>query len=152
MTVHALSRQLYKTMMFVVLIHACALWLDAQPTLQITSPSDGAVFSPGQTITVTVTASGSGFSSVFVIGQDPLGFSARLSAPPYQFSLPIPASAVPRQYKITAAGVITAGEPVYSPSVTIAVQRSDPPVSVRVEPNILELKVGQKGYLQVTGT
>ena len=62
MTVQALSRQLYRTLMLVALIQVCASWLNAQPTLQITSPSDGAAFSPGQTITVTVTASANRFT------------------------------------------------------------------------------------------
>ena len=138
--------------MLVASLWACFLPLHAQPALQITSPVNGAVFSPGQTVAVTVNPSGSGFSYIGVFGEDPLGFSALVSTAPYQFSLPIPTTAVQRQYRITAVGVIGAAEPVFSPSITITVQRSDAPVTVRVEPAVLQLRIGQKAYLRVVST
>ena len=149
MPVPSSNRWLHRGLTFVALLQACSSWSSAQPTLQITSPAAGATFSPGQTVTVTVSTSGSGFSSVLIVGQGVLGFSAPISAPPYKFSVAIPALAVQQQYTITAVGVVGPDQFVSSPPVSITVQRPDAPVSVRVEPDILELKVGEKGYLRV---
>jgi len=132
------------------LMFACYAPLDAQPTLQITSPVNGAVFSPGQTIQVSVSSSG-GLSPVFVVGQN-IGFSTALSAPPYNFSLQIPTNIDPNQYTIRAVGMITPGNLVKSPRITIVVQRPDSPVSLRVEPSVLKLNIGANGYLRVVGT
>src|SRR5438552_11715111 len=78
-----------------VLISAACLC--AQPTLQITSPPDGTVVAPGQTLSIAVTASGS-FNRVGLVAHDPIGFSQFLSAPPYQFTLVIPANIQPDSY------------------------------------------------------
>lgn len=64
------------------------LWLSTAtllaPSLQITSPADGSIVHPGQTITVTATDSPSGsFQQVTIIGQSPIGFGAPVTAPPY---------------------------------------------------------------------
>ncbi len=128
---------------------ACFVSLNAQPALQITSPANGAVFSPGQTITVNVSPSGS-LADVTIVS--PLGISASLSAPPYQFSLQIPTNVPPGQYTLTAIGMITVGQLVNSPRITITVQRTDSPVSLRVQPSVIRLNIGSNAYLQVWGT
>jgi hypothetical protein len=128
----------------------CIASLHAQPTLQITSPANGAVFRPGQTITVSVT--GSGIASVFIAGEGPLGYTAPVSGPPFQFSVPIPATITPKQYTLTAIGLGASGQKGASAQITIAIQRSDSPVSLHVQPSVLRLNVGQAGYLRVSGT
>jgi hypothetical protein len=53
-----------------------------QPTLQITSPADGTVVYPGQTVTVTVSPSaGATFTAVAILAPHPLPFQY-LTIPP----------------------------------------------------------------------
>ena len=80
--------------------------LMAQPTLRITSPTEGAVVNAGQALNVTVEASAANaFEQVIIIS--PLGFSQVLAQPPYKFTLPIPLNITPRRsgYSITADGI-----------------------------------------------
>jgi hypothetical protein len=55
------------------------------PALQITSPSDGSVVTPGQTISVGVLSpSNIAFKQVFVIGEQPLPTSTIANSAPAQ--------------------------------------------------------------------
>src|SRR3954451_12908971 len=85
--------------------------LHAEPSLQITSPADGTVVFPGQSVTVTVSASGT-FLQVFLLSESPLGLSQVLSAPPYTFTLTIPPDIRPNKYAVTAAGFYAKGQNV----------------------------------------
>lgn len=153
MTVVALPRFCHvQLIVFLAVTLAALAPLRAQPTLQITSPANGAIFSPGQTIAVSVSPSGSGFSFIAIIGQGPLGVTAPVYTPPYQFSIPIPTTITPAQYTLTAMGVISPGQSIMSAPITVVVQRPDPPVSVRVQPSILKLNIGKNAYLRVIGT
>jgi hypothetical protein len=78
--------------------------LVAQPTLRITSPRNGAVVNSGQTLTVSVNASGT-FSKVVIVGEGRIGFTKYLTAPPYQFSISIPANMASGMFALTAIGV-----------------------------------------------
>lgn len=123
--------------------------LHAQPTLQITSPADGTLVSPGQTITFTVSASGV-FTQVALIGEDPIGFSEALSAPPYEFTLAIPSDIRPDRYAVTAAGAYAPGQSVTSLPILLVVEPATNPQSVRTEPATLwNLSVGGKAPLRV---
>jgi len=94
-----------------VALLCCAIGVLPAQTLQITSPADGTVVSPGQVVTVTVAASpASAFQAVVLVGGDAIGFSQVLSAPPYQFSLQIPAGTRPRRYPLTAEGMTAPGD------------------------------------------
>ena len=75
---------------FRLLCLAClaAATLAAQ-SLQITSPAGGSVVASGQTLTVTVTASGT-FQYVTLLLQNPLPSAQVLTSPPYQFSIQLP--------------------------------------------------------------
>jgi hypothetical protein len=133
------------------------LWISTsvafgQPSVQITSPTEGTVASPGQTLAVTVAASGANFQMVSVIGQAPLGFSGVLSAPPFQFSIQIPSDTSPRRYTLTAVGTIAPGQNVTSAPISIDVERSDAPTAVNVEPALLMLRVSDPGFLRVVAT
>src|SRR5438105_15608022 len=87
-----------------------------QPLLQITSPPDGTVVAPGQTVTVVVTpAAGITFSEVTILGEDPLGFSQVTTTPPFEFSLNIPPHIRAGKYLLTALVVITRGQGATSP-------------------------------------
>jgi len=122
----------------------------AQPSVQITSPANGAVVNPGQTVTVTVSPSGSGFSDIYVISPYPIGFGTPVAGSPNQFSLQIPISTTPKGYTLTAVGV--AGGVAVSNQITILVQRADSPVSLRVQPSTLQVPVADTTYLEVWGT
>ena len=129
----------------------CISRLYAQPTLQITSPANGAAYSPGQTFSVSVSASGA-ISSVLIMGPEPFGFTAPVSTVPYQISIQIPTTTSPNKYTLTAVGMNAQGQPVARASFTIAVQRTDAPASLSVRPSLLKLNIGQNGYLRVVGT
>jgi hypothetical protein len=129
--------------------------LMAQPTLQITSPANGTVVSPGTTLTVSVTPSIAGaFANVFVIGFDPIGWVGMdvTTAPPWQLALRIPTRTSPGRYELTAGGAPTAGgEPIYSDPVAIQVERADNPVSISVDLANVFLSVGKRDYMLVWG-
>jgi len=64
------------------------------PTLlQITSPAEGTVVNPGQTVAVVVSPiSGTAFSMVTLNAQRPLPSGQTLTSPPFHFSVVIPAN------------------------------------------------------------
>lgn len=102
-----------------------------QPLLQITSPTDGTVVNPGQTVSVVVTApSGVPFTNVFVVGQDPIGFSNVVGTAPFQFSVTIPKIINAGQYQLTAVATTGSGPEVDSEPVTIDVERADTPTKL----------------------
>ena len=122
-------------------------------TVQITSPASGTVVIPGQQVAVTVADSPAGsFQDVLLLGQEPLGMSQPLSAPPYQFSFQIPSTIRPGSYNLTAVGVITPGQLVDSAPISLAVERPDTPTTLTSAPSTLSLPLGRTGYLHITGT
>jgi hypothetical protein len=126
--------------------------LAAQPTLRITSPKDGAVVHPGQSLIVTVDGSPAGaFQQVIIAARDPIGGSRPLMAPPYQFTIQIPSRISPGRYALTADGMTAPGQGATSDPISIVVERADTPLSLRVEPSLLRMSAGQKGYLRVVG-
>ena len=107
---------------------------------------------PGQAVQVSVAASGA-FQDVLVIGTYPIGASAVLTAPPYQFSVQIPSNTPPDQYWLTAEGVIATGQGASSPSIQILVERQDNPVSLSAQPGVLDFQLaGDQCPLIVVGT
>jgi hypothetical protein len=129
---------------------ASALLAQPQPSLRITSPTDGTEVHPGDSLKVTVTASGT-FQQVFLVGGDPIGFSQPLLAPPYEFTIQIPSHIRPDRYLLTADGFTSPGQRSPSDPITLVVERSDAPVSLKVFPSLLRLSEGGKGYISVSG-
>jgi hypothetical protein len=135
-----------------LLVFCGARILPAQPTLQITSPASGTVLSTGQVFTVTVNATPSAFQMVGVIGQTPLGESVAMSAPPYQFAMSTPPDFASGVYSITAVGVTTSGNIVYSPPMTVDVERPDSPQQLLSEESgVIFGFVGDSTALGITG-
>ena len=123
----------------------------AAQSLQITSPASGTVANPGQTLTVSVAASGGTFQQVYILGQDPIPISQPLSSPPYQFTIQVPTNIRPDRYTLTAGGFTSPGQGFDSDPIDIDIERPDNPISIRVEPSILELTPGETGGLRIIG-
>lgn len=126
--------------------------------LVITSPANGTVVAPGQIITVSVTInSGTYPSGIGILGGEAGGPAVMLppisGASPLSFSVTIPANAFPGKFTISAAGDdSSSGVLQTSYDVTLDVERTDSPVSLRVDPTSMHFQhVGQSLSLKVTG-
>ena len=124
------------------------------PALQITSPANGTVVAPGETITVVVApAPGMTFSHVIILGENPIGDSQIKTAPPYEFSLTIPTNISARSYRITARGVITPGTGAKSLPISLTVEKPEPIAQIRVEPTLIKFEsISDQIPLRVIGT
>ena len=88
--------------------------LHAESRLQIVAPENGLVLGAGGALTVTIKAPPSAFQSVSVAGDGPFALSTGLSAPPYEYSYPIPADLASGRYRLKAVGATASGETVCS--------------------------------------
>ena len=137
---------------------ACVLALSpaaraqTQPLLQITSPADGTVVHPGDTVTVVVTpAAGVTFQAVTIFAHDPLICDQVLSAPPYDFSVQVPAAAPAGSYGLVASGAIAPGQLVNSPLSDLDVEPSAAVSSIQISPPSLTfVRAGEYLPLSVT--
>lgn len=124
----------------------------ASPTVTITSPDDGAVVEPGQTIVVRVDATPGVFRFVQLIAQAPLRYDQALNAPPYEFQLHVPSDIASGVCALTAVGSIQSGVRVYSRAIHLDVERSDSPKRLKSALSTLGFDyVGDDGSLIVTG-
>lgn len=112
----------------------------AQPqSLEISSPKVGTIVNPGQTINVTVTSpAGVAFKSVGLVGSFGIGEVA--TALPASFTIKIPADNICGPYSFGAVGVPLTGKTIFSKSVKIGVERSDMPVSLWSQSEVLILE------------
>jgi hypothetical protein len=95
-----------------------------QPALQITSPADGTIVNPGNTVGVSVSSpNGTAFSAVGVVGTRPIVGSSVAASLPAQFTLTIPSELTLRKYAITAMGITNAGDSLESDPIGIDVER-----------------------------
>jgi hypothetical protein len=120
---------------------ACAT-LQAESQLRIVSPANGAVVNAGDALTVTVKAPPATFQSVSVVGDGLFALSTSLTAPPYQYSYPIPADFPSGCYRFKAAGVTTSGETAYSDPVEVDVER--PGEAKKLQSEYLSLTFGDQ--------
>lgn len=128
------------------------------PNLVITTPKDGTVVHPGQSVPVEVSvAPGVTFSLVGIIVER-IGFGpyAAKHSPPYSFKVDIPEDVVGKR-KITAIGMTGPGAGVFSKSVTIDVEpssRASSPHATSISVNLDQMDfdyAGQQFPLVVTG-
>lgn len=129
--------------------------LTAQHTttaIQITSPAAGTVVSPGQAITVTVAvAEPDAFSAIGVVGQN-IGFSPAETSGPFSFSLYIPSGLI-GQKTLTAVGLTTSQNGLFSQPVTIDLEPSAPPTSLSVNLQTITFDANDEQFpLTITGT
>lgn len=124
---------------------------EARAALQITSPAEGTIVAPGDTVAITVVATpGSSYSAVQVIGED-LGFSDALTAPPYELSMTIPDDTV-GPHLLTAVGVVGPEQGDFSPPVTLQVETPATITSLSVSPSEVAFEyAGEQIPLTLTG-
>lgn len=134
-----------------------------QNLLRIASPASGFVVRPGQTITITVSAS-SAVQKLVLMGQHPLGMvplavdgAASMVAHgqgeghPLQFLLTIPAAIKPGTYRVIAMGKTPAGG-VESDPLMLDVERPDKPIRIWAEPSVIQFtNLGDQIPLRVLG-
>jgi hypothetical protein len=123
-----------------------------QQAITITTPTNGTLVTPGQTITIQVaTATGASFIAVQVVGED-IGFAPPLTAPPYSFTLTVPSNVIgPRN--LTALGITSPENGIFSPSVVVDSETDA--VATALHLNISQIafqRTGQQMPLNVTAT
>jgi hypothetical protein len=126
------------------------------PALSIVSPADGAKVDTGQTLKVTVQATGTAALSrgVVLIGSEGLGASPIKQRPPYDFSLAIPANLAPGAYRLTALGFGASSKPLASASIGLQVE-SPSALLILLPPRAGEVDfaaIGEQLPLRVSGT
>ena len=133
---------------------AMGLGAQSQPSLQITSPSSGTIVNPGQTFTVSITSSGTTtFQSLFTIAKYPIGISTNATSTPAQVSVAIPLDIDCGIYSLMAEGIITPGQIVYSPSISIDVERPDLPTKLTASPRSLIIEsLGEQTSVELRAT
>jgi hypothetical protein len=124
-----------------------------QPLLQITSPGDGTIVNPGQTLVVIATpAPGVTFTHVVAAAEEPIGFSSVAAGAPFKMSVTIPTDARIGPYHLTALG-ITGQSLVESDPIMIDVERPDAPQTLAAQPSLIILESqGEQIPLQIAGT
>jgi hypothetical protein len=125
--------------------------LHSESQLQIVAPVNGLVLSAGGALTITIKAPPSAFQSVSIVGDGPFALSTGLSAPPYEYSYPIPANLAPGRYRFKAAGVKASGDTVYSDPVEVDVERADKPKKLESEWQSVTLGEQEDTPLQIWG-
>ena len=122
--------------------------------LQITTPTEGTVVHPGQTVTIVVAPiSGDSFISVLVKGPYPFSVSPPVSASPYQLSLSVPQKIAAGKYAITAYGARSSQNAGMSKPIHLDVEPGTPIASMRVDnPTIIFKQAGDKIPVRVWGT
>src|SRR5262249_34753488 len=99
-----------------------------------TSPKDGTVVNPGQTLSVAVVpASGVTLTNVSVVGTAPIGISPLISVPPFQFSITVPPASAIGRYNLTAWAIDGQGQTVVSIPIRIFVESAVNPVSISAQ-------------------
>jgi Bacterial Ig-like domain (group 2)/Dockerin type I domain len=131
------------------------LWAQQVSTdLQIVSPKDGTVVAPGRALTIVVSmGGGSHFKQVGIIGEEigiydlKVGTSSTIT---YMLNVPN-ILAGPR--KLTATGVDSLGNLVFSPSITIDIEPAAASTTLNVTPTLLHFEfAGDQTQLTASGT
>lgn len=147
---HATRKPLVVVMVLAALSVTCGTLHAA--SLRITSPANGARVYSGRTLTVKVDASSGPFRTVGLLGSAVWNRIYTLTAPPYEFAVPIPPGTASDTYSLVAVGTTTAGETVQSERINVDVERPDPPLRIWNEVPGLSLPyAGHTMWLQVSG-
>jgi hypothetical protein len=121
-------------------------------SLKITSPAEGTVVHPGETLAVDVNPSGGPYKEISVFSLD-LGVLDTLKTPPYQFALQIPMPKNPGPARLGAFGRV-GSLTISSDPVSVDVERLDAPEAISVERRVIgteRLSIGEQGQIIVYG-
>ncbi len=126
-----------------------------QPSLNITSPANGATVNTGDTVKITVQATGAAqfTRGVACIGGRGLGATAIDKQPPFDFSLTVPPNLAPGRYNLTALGYGAGTKPLASALITLQVE--SPSALLSLIPPTSELAfsaIGEQLPLRIQGT
>jgi hypothetical protein len=142
----------------VMILAATAASLGAQQSrlgLQITSPADGTVVHPGQTVKIHI-ISNPGTTAVVsaLIGEDPLGVQIFAAPTPAQISLTVGSNPDRLgKYMVTALGTTTDGQQIQSQTILLDVERPDQPTQINASSESFTLvSQGQQTPLKLYGT
>jgi len=99
-----------------------------QPALQITSPSNDTVVTPGQTLSISIVSpTNTSFTNVMVVAGAPMRASDVANSVPAQVSFAIPSDIELGKYTITATGTSSTGKVMYAGPIDLDVERQDLP-------------------------
>jgi|ERR1700730_1531756 len=147
-----ISRGIYRAAPILAMVILTSGVTLGDPPITITSPTNGTKVTPGETLTIQVsTAPGTSFLAVQVIGEN-MGFAPPVSAPPYTCTLTVPSDVIGSR-KLTALGLTSPGNGVFSPSVTIDSETAATATALFL--NISQIsfqRLGQQMPLNVTGS
>jgi hypothetical protein len=124
----------------------------AQSGLRIISPTNGTIVRPGGTVGVDVAVSGPVLTAAAIAAEDPIKDSEVRTAPPYHFSITIPARIRPGLYYLTAEGASASSAVPSSERVAIDVERPDSPQRVWVPVWPRTLSAGGQSVVRIFGT
>jgi hypothetical protein len=96
--------------------------------LQITSPADGAIISPGSTMKVTVTSPANALFEAVVL-LSPIGISGLITSVPAEIPLLVPRDIACRKYLVAVDGRTTSGQSTME-HVEVDVERADTPLQL----------------------
>jgi hypothetical protein len=133
---------------------ATAFAQQLRPTLEIVSPTPGALVRAGDTLTVVATASpASSFSAITIIPEQPIIYDDVLTDPPFIFRVPIPQDIAARSYTVTAVGAIGIDDLVISTPIVINIEPATMPLAIEIYPSKINFRyIGQQVQLEVTST
>jgi hypothetical protein len=135
----------------ITLLVVTTICLAAQ-SIRITSPKDGTIVHPGDSVAVELAVSGGTLLAAMIVPADPINNEALL-APPFHFSIKIPSRIASGIYSMVALGSTAESPELTSPRIAIDVEQPVPPRNIRAIPGIYTLlSVGTRRVVQVIGT
>ena len=143
-------------MLFVSLVLFVPITAQSAASLTITAPANGAAASAGNSLTITVSVTGTYPNGIAVIGQDPLGsadIQSSIIGGSVNISLPIPANAPPGMYTLTAIGGNSGGGLISSAPINIVVEAGAAASALSLDPSFLTFSaIGQSLPFIAIGT
>mgnify|MGYP003394120957 CR=1 FL=1 len=134
----------------VLLYREIAFTQQGSAVLQITSPSDGTVVAPGETIPVVVDAA-AGINAVAVLGNG-LAAGPSDAGPPFVLQLSIPADHSPKERRTIALAPDWQGGPLRAAPSTLKIELPNSQAVLSVRPSLINFQfIGARRQLQVNG-
>ncbi len=142
-----MNRSLSGLLLIISIVSVPALYSQQDSRIRITSPKNGSLLFPGDSVTVSVAADPS-LGQIFVLAEQPLS-DAQPTAKLNNFLLTIPADASPGSYAVTAVAA-KGGKPV-ADRIEIHVERKEDAYGLKASPFFITLNPGDKFPLRIEG-